>query len=195
MACVVLAPLTEKWPPFVLTLGVWGGWDTHKKKRVLECSGARLLKRQAGTSPPPLVSTCPGLCSYLSKYSLSFLEISIYKCLRGSPLFSVQALPPCPVRRPMVDTHQRQQRYSKPAEFLKNGPLPLSLSLPSSSSSSCTPPPLQHSSLRFPPGLGGVVVVVCWGGGHVEEELDRHTLAATHWRKQETDVSHVTPDQ
>lgn len=150
----------------------------------MEYSGASLLKRPQGDVTRS--STCPRLCRYLSKYSLSLLEISIYKCLSGALCVQFKYC-----SRVDIDVGHR----SMAAKILQTGRIPEEWTPPSVSVAPLLlllHPPPQHSSQCCPPGL--------WGGGEKGWARRRrrarwHTLAATHCRKQETDVSHTTSDQ
>lgn len=141
---VGLSPLLEKWRPLVLTLGVggWGGevgvfWSTAPEEAAGDVTRS---------------STCPRLCRYLSKYSLSLLEISIYKCLSGALCVRFKYC-----SRVAIDDDHR----SMAAKILQTGGIPEEWTPPSVSVAPLLlrlePPPLQHSSQCCPPGLW-------WGG-------------------------------
>lgn len=130
-------------------------------------------------------STCPRLCRYLSKYSLSLLEISIYKCLSGALCVRFKYC-----GRVDVDGGHR----SVAAKILQTGGIPEEWTPPSVSVAPLLlllqPPPAT-----FLPVLSSGAVCVCGGGrgGLVEEEeLDgTHSLQHTAANKRQMSVTQL----
>lgn len=172
---VGLRPLSEKWRPLVVTLGIWGGgfrvfWSTAPEEAAgdVTCS-----------------STCPRLCRYLSKYSLSLLEISIYKCLSGALCVQFKYC-----SRVDIDGGHR----SMAAKILQTGRIPEEWTPPSVSVAPLLlllhPPPCN-----IPPS---VVLRGCGGGKGVrgglveEEELGgTHSLQHTAANKRQMSVKQL----
>lgn len=147
VALITFTPPAEKWCQFLLTL--------EKKNRIWSVVEHR-SKNSSGRDITQIF-TRPGLCSYLTKYTLTLCLLiqkypfmSVFKCCPPY-LFHLGFSSSCEYSwnwwgggvaetlDPTLCWHQWwtlivQQRYSNPAEFLKSGPLPLSLLLPSSSS-------------------------------------------------------------
>lgn len=129
-------------------------------------------------------STCPRLCRYLSKYSLSLLEISIYKCLSGALCVQFKYC-----SQVNIDGGHR----SMAAKILQTGGIPEEWTPPSVSVAPLLlllhPPLATFLPVLSSRAVGGK------GWDRRRRRARRHTLAATHCRKQETDVSHTTSDQ
>lgn len=129
-------------------------------------------------------STCPRLCRYLSKYSLSLLEISIYKCLSGALCVRFKYC-----SRVAIDGDHR----SMAAKILQTGGIPEEWTPPSVSVAPLLlrlePPP----PATFLPVLSSGAVVGGGRGGLVEEEeLDgTHSLQHTAANKRQMSVTQL----